>query len=60
MIQEIAEAIDPQHMMIQGMLGHECTILKGNTYIKDFSYLGRPVKEVVYIDSTDETVPYHK
>ena len=46
--------------MIQGRFGRESTLSKNNMYIKDFSYLGRPVKEVVYIDFTDETVPYHK
>ena len=29
-------------------------------YIKDLSYLGRPIKEVIYLDFTDDTVPYHK
>ena len=29
-------------------------------YVKDFAYLGRPIKEVVYIDFTDDTVPMHK
>lgn len=47
-------------MMISGRLGRESTALKNNMYIKDFSYLGRPIKEVVYIDFTDDTVPYHK
>ena len=46
--------------MISGRLGRESTIRKGNIYIKDLSYLGRPIKEVVYLDCTDETVPYHK
>ena len=34
--------------------------MQNNVYIKDFSYLGRPIKEVVYLDFTDETVPHHK
>lgn len=46
-------------MMFQGRLGRESTLLKGQKYIKDFSYLGRPIKEVVYLDFTDELVPYH-
>ena len=35
-------------------------MLKDGTYIKDFSYLGRPIKEIVYIDFSDKVVPYHK
>ena len=34
-------------------------MLKDGTYIKDFSYLGRPIKEVVYLDYNDKVVPYH-
>jgi TFIIF-interacting CTD phosphatase-like protein len=34
--------------------------VKNGVYCKDFSYLGRPVRDVVYLDFTDETVPYHK
>ena len=45
--------------MISGRLGRESTLLKGTRYIKDFSYLGRPMNEVIYIDSTDENAPYH-
>lgn len=41
-------------------MGRESTLLKNNTYIKDFSYLGRPIKEVVYVDFTTDTVPFHK
>lgn len=58
-IHEVAEALDPNMMMFQGRLGRESTLLKGQKYIKDFSYLGRPIKEVVYLDFTDELVPYH-
>lgn len=35
-------------------------MIKGQQYIKDFSYLGRPLHEVIYIDFMDETVPYHQ
>ena len=35
-------------------------MLKDGTYIKDFSYLGRPIKEIVYLDWNDKVVPYHK
>jgi TFIIF-interacting CTD phosphatase-like protein len=34
--------------------------VKNGLYCKDFSYLGRPIRDVVYIDFTDEIVPYHK
>jgi len=47
-------------MVIAGRIGREGTMLRNGTYIKDFSYLGRPVKEVVYIDFTDDVVPYHE
>ena len=53
-------ALDPNFQMFQGYLGRESTIVKNNVYIKDFSYLGRPIKEVVYLDFTNETVPYHQ
>ena len=59
-IHEVSEALDPQMMMIQGRLGRESTILDGQKYIKDFSYLGRPIKEVIYLDFSDELVPHHK
>jgi len=52
-------ALDPNMQMFQGYLGRESTIVKNNIYVKDFSYLGRPIKEVVYLDFTDETVPDH-
>jgi len=35
-------------------------VLSGQRYIKDFSYLNRPLNEVIYLDFTDENVPYHK
>ena len=53
-------ALDPNGMTFTGYLGREATIVKDGLYIKDFSYLGRPIKEVVYLDFTDQTVPYHK
>lgn len=34
--------------------------MKNGLYCKDFSYLGRPIRDVVYIDFTDEIVPYHQ
>ena len=59
-VHEIADALDPQQAFIAGRLGRESTIVKNGVYCKDFSYLGRPVRDVVYLDFTDETVPYHK
>jgi TFIIF-interacting CTD phosphatase-like protein len=60
-IMEIAEALDPQGRFISGRLGRESTIMSSNgRYIKDLSYLGRPLKDVIYIDFTEENVPYHK
>lgn len=46
--------------MIQGRYGRENTLLKDGRYIKDLSYMNRPLKDVVYIDYTDENVEYHK
>jgi len=46
--------------MWSGILGRECTIVKDGKYIKDFSYLGRPIKEVIYIDFDSAKAPYHK
>ena len=59
-IMEIAEALDPEGQMIPGRLGRESTIVKNGKYVKDFSYLGRPLKDVIYIDFTNETVPGHQ
>ena len=58
-IEEIAMALDPNMQMFTGRLGRECTIVKDGKYIKDFSYLGRPVKEIIYVDFRKETAPYH-
>ena len=46
--------------MIAGRLGRESTLLKNNQYIKDLSYMNRPLKDVIYIDFTDEKVAFHK
>lgn len=59
-VHEIADALDPNGMFIQGRLGRESTIVKDSRYVKDFSYLGRPATDVIYIDFTDETVPFHQ
>ena len=40
-------------------MGRESTVTKDGKYIKDFSYLGRPIKDVIYIDFTKEIAPFH-
>lgn len=59
-IEEIAMALDPNQQMFTGHLGRECTIVKDGRYVKDFSYLGRPIKEVIYIDFSKDTAPFHQ
>jgi len=59
-INEICEALDPNHQMIVGRFGRESTLLKNGKYIKDLSYLNRPLKEVIYIDFEDDSVDFHK
>lgn len=46
--------------MIVGRFGRESTVLKDGHYIKDFSYLNRPIKDIIYLDYSDEFVDYHK
>lgn len=46
--------------MIQGRYGRENTLLKDGKYIKDLSYINRPLKDVVYIDYSDESVVHHQ
>ena len=46
--------------MIQGRWGRESTLLKDGKYIKDLSYVNRPLGEVVYVDFSDENVAFHK
>ena len=46
--------------MIIGRFGREQTLLKDGKYIKDLSYLNRPIKEIVYIDFNDDAVEFHK
>ena len=46
--------------MIQGRYGRENTLLKDGKYIKDLSYMNRPLKDVVYLDFADDTIEYHK
>lgn len=46
--------------MIAGRFGRENTLLKDGKYIKDLSYLNRPIREVVYVDFSDDAIEYHK
>ena len=55
---EVAEALDPNYQMIVGRFGRENTCLVDGQYIKDLSYLNRPMTDVVYVDFSDETVKY--
>lgn len=59
-IQDICMALDPQQMMIPGRFGREATLLKNGQYIKDLSYLNRPVKDIIYMDYSDEKAAFHK
>jgi len=46
--------------MIAGRFGRESTLLnKEGKYVKDLTYLNRPIKEIVYIDFEDDSVPLH-
>ena len=58
-IEEIGMALDPNFQTFQGYLGRESTIVKDGVYIKDFSYLGRPIKDIIYIDFNKDVAPYH-
>ena len=46
--------------MIHGRLGRESTLLKNGQYIKDLSYMNRNLKDIIYIDFSDEKVAMHK
>jgi import inner membrane translocase subunit TIM50 len=60
LVQEACQALDPRYEMIIGRFGRESTLLKDGKYIKDLSYLNRPIKDIVYIDFTDDPVEFHK
>lgn len=47
-------------MIQRPCFGREQTLLKDGKYIKDLSYMNRPIKEIVYIDYEDEKVQFHK
>ena len=53
---EVSQNLDPNMEMFRGAFGRESVVLKDGKYIKDLSYLNRPLKEVVYIDFSDEHV----
>lgn len=57
---EICESLDPQYQMIVARLGRESTVLKNGQYIKDLSYLNRDLRQVIYIDFSDEKAEFHK
>lgn len=59
-IQEICEALDPNYQMIAGRFGRENTLIKDGKYVKDLTYLNRPIKDIVYVDFEDEAVAFHK
>lgn len=59
-IQDICMALDPNQQMLPGRFGREATLFKNGQYIKDLSYLNRPVKDIIYIDFSDEKASYHK
>lgn len=35
-------------------------MLQNGQYIKDLSYLNRPIKDIIYVDFDDSKVAYHK
>ena len=45
--------------MIMARLGRESTLLKNGKYIKDLSYMNRDLKDVIYLDFTDDKVEFH-
>ena len=59
-INDICEALDPQYQMIHARLGREVTLLKNGKYVKDLSYMNRPLKDVIYVDFDDNKVQFHK
>ena len=59
-IQDICMALDPNNNMIPGRFGREATLLKNGQYIKDLSYMNRPIKDIIYIDYSEEKAAYHK
>ena len=58
-VHELCEALDPKGQIISGRLGHESTLLKDGHYIKDLSYMGRDIRDMVVIDFAAEKVGNH-
>lgn len=46
--------------MIQARLGREATLLKNGKYIKDLSYMGRDLKDIILVDFDEEKACFHK
>ena len=46
--------------MIYGRFGRESTVLKNGRYIKDLTYMNRPLKDIIYLDFTDDPVELHR
>lgn len=59
-VQDICMALDPNGQFIPGRFGREATLLKNGQYIKDLSYLNRPIKDIIYVDFDESKVAYHK
>lgn len=59
-IHEVCEHLDPNTQMIAGKFGRESTALKDGKYVKDLSYLNRPIGEIIYVDFDDDHVEYHQ
>lgn len=59
-VNDICDALDPQYEIIMARLGREVTLLKNGKYIKDLSYMNRDIKDIIYIDFTDEKTEFQK
>lgn len=60
LVNEICEALDPNTQIIFGRIGHESTLLKDGRYIRDLSYMNRPIKDIVCIDFDPDKFYLHK
>eukprot|EP00350_Pseudokeronopsis_sp_OXSARD2_P012092 CAMPEP_0170560486 /NCGR_PEP_ID=MMETSP0211-20121228/49198_1 /TAXON_ID=311385 /ORGANISM="Pseudokeronopsis sp., Strain OXSARD2" /LENGTH=213 /DNA_ID=CAMNT_0010874723 /DNA_START=210 /DNA_END=851 /DNA_ORIENTATION=- len=59
-VSDVCEALDPNYEMIHGRLGRESTLLKNGIYVKDLSYMNRSLKDIIYVDFSNEKVMFHK
>jgi import inner membrane translocase subunit TIM50 len=59
MVNEICEALDPNYQMIAARLGRESTLLKNGQYVKDLSYLNRPLSDILVLDSDLDKCKLH-